>query len=258
MPNTTEEWEIIEHETRRFWQFLNCIGAADGKHVVILHPSNSGSEFYNYKGFFQSFYLLLLIITTSSFLPMLDVKGELVMEECTEIVFFYKVTQENLLELPPDKPLPVSNNPYYVSQNTELMPYVFLADDAFPLGKHCLKPYSQSGLTPMKRVFNYRLSRFRRVTENAFGILTNHFRVFTTKMYLDPDKATTVNLASLVLHNTLRQLSHESYTPYGFIDMETSNGEILQGNGEKKMSEHQFYKVYQIVTHEKQLSVPKK
>ena len=88
LPNTTEEWEIIEHETRRLWQFPNCIGAADGKyHIAILHPSNSGSEFYNYKGFFQSFYLLLLIMITSSFLPMLDVKGELVMEECTEMVF---------------------------------------------------------------------------------------------------------------------------------------------------------------------------
>ena len=171
--------------------------------------------------------------------------------------FFYKATQENLLDLPPDKPLPVSNNPYYDSQNTEPMPYVFLADDAFPLGKHCLKPYSQSGLTPMKRVFNYRLSTFRRVTENAFGILTNRFRVFTTKMYLHPDKTTTITLASLVLHNMLHQLSQESYTPDGFIDMETME-KYYKGNGEKKMSEHQFYKVYQIVTHEKQLSVPKK
>ena len=143
--------------------------------------------------------------------------------------FSYKATQENLLDLPPYKPLPVSNNPYYDSQNTEPMPYVFLADDAFPLGKYFLKPYSQSGLTPMKRVFNYRLPRFRRVTENAFGILTNRFRLFTTKMYLDPDKATTITLASLVLHNMLRQLSHGSYTPDRFIDMETSNGEILQG-----------------------------
>ena len=148
--------------------------------------------------------------------------------------FFYKATQENLLDLSPDKPLPVCNNPYYDSQNTEPMPYVFLADDAFPLGKHCLKPYSRSGLTPMKRVFNYRLSRFRRVTENAFGILTYRFRVFTTKMYSDPDKATTITLASLVLHNILRQLSHESYTPDGFIDMETSNGETLQGEWRKE------------------------
>ena len=83
------------------------------------------------------------------------------MVEYTEIAFFYRATRENLLELPPYKPLPVSNNLYYDSQNTEPMPYVFLADDAFPLGKHCLKPYSQSSSTPIKRIFNYRLSRVR-------------------------------------------------------------------------------------------------
>ena len=53
LPGTTEEWEIVEHETRRLWQFPNCIGAADGKHIAIIHPYNSGSEFYNYKGFFS-------------------------------------------------------------------------------------------------------------------------------------------------------------------------------------------------------------
>ena len=53
LPDTTEEWEIIEHETRCLWQFPKCIGVADGKHIAIIHPSNSGSEFYNYKGFFS-------------------------------------------------------------------------------------------------------------------------------------------------------------------------------------------------------------
>ena len=46
-----------------------------------------------------------------------------------------------------------------------------------------------------------------RVTENAFGILTNCFRVFTTRICLDPDKATVIALSTLVLHNILRQLS---------------------------------------------------
>ena len=52
LPDKTEEGEIIEHETRRLWQFPNCTGAADGKHIAIIHPSSSGSEFYNYKSFF--------------------------------------------------------------------------------------------------------------------------------------------------------------------------------------------------------------
>ena len=46
LPDTSEEWEIIEHETRRSWQFPNCIRAADGKHIAIIHPSDSGSEIY--------------------------------------------------------------------------------------------------------------------------------------------------------------------------------------------------------------------
>ena len=53
LPDKTEEGEIIEHETRRLWQFPNCIGAADGKHIAIIHPYNSESEFYNYQGFFS-------------------------------------------------------------------------------------------------------------------------------------------------------------------------------------------------------------
>ena len=52
LPDTTEEREITEHETRRLCQFRNCNGAADGKHIAVIHPSNSKSEFYNYKGFF--------------------------------------------------------------------------------------------------------------------------------------------------------------------------------------------------------------
>lgn len=73
------------------------------------------------------------------------------------------------------------------------------------------------------------MSRVRRVTENAFGILTNRFRVFTTKMCLDPDKATIITLSTLVLHNMLRQFSYESYTPDGFLDVETEVGDIVAG-----------------------------
>ena len=57
LSDTTEELEIIENGTRCLWRFPNCIGAADGKHIAIIHPSNSGSEFYTIKSFPQSFFL---------------------------------------------------------------------------------------------------------------------------------------------------------------------------------------------------------
>ena len=58
----------------------------------------------------------------------------------------------------------------YLAGTNTLFPYVIVADDAF-----ALKPYSQVGLTKERCIFNYRLSRARRVVENAFGILANRF-----------------------------------------------------------------------------------
>ena len=48
-------------------------------------------------------------------------------------------------------------------------------------------------------------------------------------MYLDPDKATIITLTILVLHNMLRQLSYESYTPDVYISMETESEDIIEG-----------------------------
>jgi len=55
---------------------------------------------------------------------------------------------------------------------------VFVGDDAFPLRKNIMEPYSMTRpLTIKERIFNYRLSRVRRVSENAFGIMLSRFRV---------------------------------------------------------------------------------
>ena len=49
-PSTTAEWKHIAKEFHNKWNFPNCIGALDGKHVLIQPPKECGSYYYNYKG----------------------------------------------------------------------------------------------------------------------------------------------------------------------------------------------------------------
>ena len=75
-----------------------------------------------------------------------------------------KALEKDTLSLPKSKPL---------HENPKEKPYVCVADDAFLLTNYMMKPYPQKDLTIDSRIFNYRLSRTRQISENAFGFLAN-------------------------------------------------------------------------------------
>ena len=50
------------------------------------------------------------------------------------------------------------------------IPYHIIGDDVFAMKTLVMKPFSQRNLKKKMQVFKYRLSRARRVIENAFGI----------------------------------------------------------------------------------------
>ena len=87
-----------------------------------------------------------------------------------------------------------------------------------------MKPYSRRQLTEEQRIFKYRLSRAKRVSENAFGIMSVRFRILYSMMCVNPESASQITLVCCVLHNMLMTKSQNIYAPTETIDNEDVNG----------------------------------
>lgn len=200
------------------WQFPNCVGSVDGKHVAIVPPPETGSYFYNYKGF-HSMVLMAVANANYEFLYVhFGTNGRISDGGVIENTGFNNLLTNDLLHLPDINP-------------TNDLPYVFVSDEAFALRENFLKPYSVKMLDHDKRVFNYRLSRARRVVENVFGILVARFGVFQKKINLSPGNIDAVVMACCVLHNFLRRHAPSTYTPPESVDTENEDThEIRDGH----------------------------
>lgn len=135
------------------------------------------------------------------------------------------------LGIPEPALLPQSQDDVWNSSScSEPVPYYFVGDDAFPLEVNIMKPYPQRNLSEEKRIFNYRLSRARRISENVFGILSSRFRIFMSTLCVKPENAVTIVMAALALHNFLRSKVPGRYTPPGTVDSEAVNGNVEEGS----------------------------
>lgn len=65
-----------------------------------------------------------------------------------------------------------------------------------------------------KRIFNYCLSRARRVTENAFGIMAQKWRILRRPFKAKDDNVRIIISACVVLHNFLLKESPTSQSAY--------------------------------------------
>lgn len=191
----------------------------DGEHVMNQAPINSGSEFYNYKNFF-SIVLFAVVEADYNFMYVnIGCQGRMSDGGVFANTEFKRFHEECTLNLPSEMPL---------EGRQKKLPHVFVADDAFPLQQNIMKPYPGiQGKGTKKRIFNYRLSRSRRVVENAFGIISSVFRMLRKPQLLEPESVIKTTLTCVYLHNFLRaSTSKSTYTPTGTFyldDLDTGN-----------------------------------
>ncbi|XP_018401801.1 PREDICTED: putative nuclease HARBI1 [Cyphomyrmex costatus] len=225
-PSSEMEWQEIARNFGELWQFENCIGAIDGKHCRIDPPLRSGSLYYCYKDFF-SIVLMAVVDAHLRFIYVdIGINGRISDSGVWNKCILKTCLESNSLHIPGPSPL---------FGTREMFPYVLIGDEGFPLTKKLLIPYpgSQCSGRKHRRIFNYRLSRARRCSENAFGILGARFQIYRSAMRYDPDDAKVIIMATCCLHNMLRSkvVGRAMYTPPSFIDEEDiMSGEIRPGN----------------------------
>jgi hypothetical protein len=218
-PSSREQWQQLASEFEHKWQFPHAVGAIDGKHINIKAPPNSGSEYFNYKKQF-SIVLLAIADANAKFIAFdLGAAGSQ-----SDGGVFKNGSLGNICN---------SHNfpaPCHLGQRMLDVPFFLLGDEAFALDEHLMKPYPHRSAIGDEKVFNYRLSRARRIVENAFGILCTRFRVLLRTLELDVPSAMQVVRACLVLHNFLLTKKDKIYYPPGMIDSEDEHGNLVFGS----------------------------
>ena len=223
-------WLKIAEDFEALWQFPNCIGSIDGKHITLQAPKNSGSQYFNYK---HSHSIVLLAVVDAHYNFIVVDIGAYGSQSDGGIFAnstFGRMLKSNFIKLPQNKPLPGTSQP--------ALPYVLVGDQAFPLMPNLLRPYPGDNLGESKRIYNYRLSRARRIVENAFGILASRFRCFRRPLLLDTVNAMAVVKGAVMLHNFLRK---EAPHNRGFrsVDYEDEMGRLHSGEWRREATQQQ-------------------
>lgn len=206
-PSTENEWKDISRDFFQRWNFPNCLGCIDGKHVMIQAPNNSGSLYYNYKKYFS---IVLLAVCDAQYRFLLVDIGRSGRNSDSGIYGSSQLglsIEDNLLSYP-DGRYPIPGYDQSVK-----FPYVFLADEGFAMKTFMMRPYPKNCGNRSEIVFNYRLSRARRVIENSFGILATRFRIFRRPIIAGVEKITAITKASVALHNYLITEENQRYIP---------------------------------------------
>ena len=223
-PRTKEEWLRIAESFKLLWNFHHTLGALDGKHIRVKKPPQSGSSYHNYKKYF-SLLMLALVDAEYKFLWYdIGTPGSCSDAQIWNGSELKALIEAGQLDFPEKEPLPGCEQD---------VPYFLISDDAFALKTHLMKPYPGRNLDWPERIFNYRLSRARRVVENAFGILAMKFQCLLGERRQNPETVNLITEACIVLHNMSRTW-YPNLKPRE-VDTDEQNGQLLPGEWREKV-----------------------
>ncbi|XP_030763488.1 protein ALP1-like [Sitophilus oryzae] len=226
-PPRLEDWAAIADGFEDRWNFPNCIGAIDGKHINIQAPLNSGSTFFNYKGS-HSIVLMAVVDSQYQFL-LVDIGGQ--GRQSDGGIFRNSLIGQKIINKTLDIPPPRS-----ISEGRQPLPYVIVGDEAFPLLENLMRPYpGKTDDSVSRRIFNYRLSRARRISENAFGILVARWRIFQHPIISKVDNIENVIKATVCLHNFIIKYDKKLYVTPNLVDQDI-NGRLIPGLWRENLS----------------------
>ncbi|CAH1993856.1 unnamed protein product [Acanthoscelides obtectus] len=216
MPYPTVERHLsIANDFFLKWNFPNCIGCIDGEHIRIRCPPNSGSMFWNYKHFYSI--VLQAVSDANGRFLYIDVgsygkQSDGGIFSASSLMYHLENASFNV---PHKRKIPGTD---------VLAPLVLLGDEAYPLKVYLMRPYSGRGLDEQREVYNYRLSRARRIVECAFGILCAKWRILKKEIEYHPDKAEIIVKTTCLLHNII--IAREGFSSEINIQRNTPATEI--------------------------------
>ncbi|XP_050498697.1 uncharacterized protein LOC126879571 [Diabrotica virgifera virgifera] len=194
MPTPTDDtWRQSEIGYRENWNFPNCLGCIDGKHIAIKCPPNSKNRSIEYEN--PDSIVLFTIIDPFNKFIIVDVGdyGDLYDTRIFEKSVLYRDILSKKLLLP-SKPLPGME---------ECVPHVLIGNEGFVIQRFLMRPYPRAATfnDKCKMHFNDRIWQARSVVQTTFNNLTEKWRIFNRPIETNVDNIMHIVKAACCLHN---------------------------------------------------------
>ncbi|XP_069622611.1 uncharacterized protein [Ranitomeya imitator] len=197
MPETTEQqWLQIVEGFYANSQFPNCLGALGGKRIRVKWPPLCAPQYHNSELFFS---VLVLGLVDSNY-RFITISIQSCESSNDSQISTTSIMGQQLLVNPRAIPQPR----VLLGSSGPPAPFVIVADEAFDMSNHVLRPFSCRGMDNRRRIYNCRLTKARKYVEYGFGLLFAKWQLLSSAIQLDEPNVTSVIQACVILHNFVR------------------------------------------------------